>query len=237
MTMSSQDRKVVLDTETTGLRVEEGDRVIEIGAVELLHGVRSGRRFHQLVNPGDRAVSKDSEEVHGISTKMLRDKPPFEEIVDSLIEFIAGSNLIMHNAEFDVGFLNNELSRCDYSQRIEDVCEITDTYTIASQMFRGSRVNLNALCNRFGITNVQTREKHNALLDAELLTDVYVALIQRSQEDILGDVEVQHSNEDIPTDFRQVARDNVVVITASAEEQAAHEKYLADMKQEQLSVD
>lgn len=235
--MSSQDRKVVLDTETTGLKVEDGDRVIEIGAVELLHGVRSGRRFHQLVNPVDRVVSKDSEEIHGISTKMLRDKPPFEEIVDSLMEFIADSNLIMHNAEFDVGFLNNELSLCNHSKRIEDICEITDTYIMASQMFRGSRVNLNALCNRFGITNVQTREKHNALLDAELLTDVYVALIQRSQEDILGDVDVQHTNEDIPTDFRQVARDNVVVITASAEEQAAHEKYIADMKQEQPSVD
>lgn len=233
----NQDRKVVLDTETTGLNVEEGDRIIEIGAIELLHGVRSGRRFHQLVNPVDRAVSKDSEEVHGISTKMLRDKPRFEEIVDSLMEFISDSNLIMHNAVFDVGFLNNELSLCDYSQRIEDVCEITDTYEMATQMFRGSRVNLNALCNRFGITNVQTREKHNALLDAELLTDVYVALIQRSQEDILGDVDVQHSNDDVPTDFRQVTRENVVVIPASTEERAAHETYLEEMKREQPVID
>lgn len=233
----NSDRKVVLDTETTGLEVEDGDRVIEIGAVELLHGVRSGRRYHQLINPVDRVVSKDSEEVHGISTKMLQDKPRFEEIVDSLVEFIADSNLIMHNAGFDVGFLNNELALCDYSQRIEDFCEITDTYTMASQMFRGSRVNLNALCNRFGITNVQTREKHNALLDAELLTDVYVALVQRSQEDILGDVDVRESNDDVPTDFRQVTRENVSVITASAEEQAAHEAYLEEMNREQTAID
>ena len=233
----NSDRKVVLDTETTGLKVEDGDRVIEIGAVELLHGVRSGRRYHQLINPVDRAVSKDSEEIHGISTKMLRDKPRFEEIVDSLLEFIADSNLIMHNAAFDVGFLNNELSLCDYSQRLEDLCEITDTYTMASQMFRGSRVNLNALCNRFGITNVQTREKHNALLDAELLTDVYVALVQRSQEDILGDVDVRVSNDDVPTDFRQVTRENIRVIRASAEEQAAHEVYLEEMNREQTAID
>lgn len=233
----NHNRKVVLDTETTGLKVEDGDRIIEIGAVELLHGVRSGRQFHQLVNPVDRAISKDSEEIHGISTKMLRDQPRFEEIVESLMEFITDSNLIMHNAEFDVGFLNNELSLCDYSQRVEDVCEITDTYTMASQMFRGSRVNLNALCNRFGITNVQTREKHNALLDAELLADVYVALVQRSQEDILGDVDVQDSNDDVPTDFRQVIRENIVVIAASTEEQAAHEAYLEEMKREQTVID
>ena len=232
-----QTRKVVLDTETTGLNVEDGDRVIEIGAVELLHGVRSGRQFHRLVNPVDRAVSKDSEEIHGISTKMLRDKPRFEEIVESLMAFIANSNLIMHNANFDVGFLNNELSLCGHSQRIEDVCEITDTYTMATQMFRGSRVNLNALCNRFGITNVQTREKHNALLDAELLADVYVALIQSSQEDLLGDVDVQDSNDDVPTDFRQVIRENVVVISASTEEQAAHEAYLEEMRLEQPVID
>lgn len=233
----NQDRKVVLDTETTGLSVADGDRVIEIGAVELMHGVRSGRRFHQLINPSDRAISKASEDVHGISLRMLRDKPLFKDIVDELMDFISGSNLIMHNADFDVGFLDNELTLCDHARRIGDVCEITDTFAMASKMFRGSRVNLNALCNRFGISYVQTREKHNALLDAELLADVYVALVQASQKDILDDVDDQHSNTDVPSDFRKVNRENIVVISASPDEQAAHEHYLKEMRTEQAYQD
>ena len=230
-------RHVALDTETTGLSVLDGDRVIEIGAVELIHGVRTGPKFHCFLNPETKEVSKASQEVHGISTEFLADKPTFREIADDFLQFVKGADLIIHNADFDLEFLNHELRNCNRSERLEDCCTITNTLDMAKKLFPGSRANLNALCNRFGITYVQTREKHSALLDAELLATVYVAMMQAGQSDMLSNVDETLRETDVVTDFQKLDRENIVVISANPEEQATHAQYLTDMASEAEASD
>ena len=170
-------RQIVLDTETTGLEVSDGHRIIEIGAVEIINRSLTGNVYHQYLNP-ERAIDEGAQEVHGISIESLQDKPKFHEISDDFIEFIRGGELIIHNAEFDIGFLEAELKLIDAPyQRLEgEVCAaVIDSLKMARKLHPGQRNNLDALCKRYMIDNTQ-RELHGALLDAQILSDVYLAM-------------------------------------------------------------
>jgi DNA polymerase-3 subunit epsilon len=168
-------RQVVLDTETTGLDPAQGHKIIEIGCVELVNRKLTGRHFHQYIQP-DRVVDDGALEVHGITNDFLADKPRFAEIVDDFLAFVEGAELIIHNAPFDVGFLNWELQCLDDGRgKIEDYCTVLDTLLLARQMFPGQKNSLDALCKRFGIDNSH-RTLHGALLDSEILADVYLLM-------------------------------------------------------------
>ena len=172
----SPRRMVVLDTETTGLEPAEGHRVIEIGCVELVERRLTHRNFHRYLQP-DREVDAGAVEVHGISNEFLADKPRFGDVVEDFLAYCDGAELIIHNAPFDVGFLNHELRlwRGDEVPAIDAICTITDTLVMARRMHPGQRNSLDALCKRYGIDNTR-RDLHGALLDAEILADVYLAM-------------------------------------------------------------
>jgi DNA polymerase-3 subunit epsilon len=168
-------RKVVLDTETTGLEVEGGHRVIEIGCIELIDRRPSGREFHRYLNP-ERAIDAGAVAVHGITDDFLRDKPRFAEVAEEFMAFIAGAELLIHNAAFDIAFLDSELQRAGGTfGRVADHAAVVDTLALARQKYPGQRNTLDALCKRLGVDNSH-REVHGALLDAHLLADVWVAM-------------------------------------------------------------
>jgi DNA polymerase-3 subunit epsilon len=168
-------RQVVLDTETTGLDPSQGHKIIEIGCVELVNRKLTGRHYHQYIQP-DRVVDDGAIEVHGITNEFLADKPRFADIVDDFLAFVKGAELIIHNAPFDIGFLNWELQALDDGRgKMEDYCTVLDTLVLARQMFPGQKNNLDALCKRFGIDNSH-RTLHGALLDSEILADVYLLM-------------------------------------------------------------
>jgi len=168
-------RQVVLDTETTGLEVSKGHRVIEIGCVELINRRRTNETYHQYVQP-ERDIDEAAEGVHGISNEMLADKPLFAAVAEAFIEFVSGAELIIHNADFDVGFLDNEFHCAGlHSTRIASVCTVIDTLPMAREIHPGQRNSLDALCKRYGVDN-SGRDYHGALLDAQLLADVYLAM-------------------------------------------------------------
>ncbi len=168
-------RQIVLDTETTGLEVSQGHRIIEIGCVELDNRRLTGNHYHQYINP-QRDVDQGAIEVHGITNEFLQDKPLFEQIAADFVEFVAGAELVIHNAPFDVGFLNAELQRLESGYaRVEDASRVIDTLVMARGKHPGQRNNLDALCQRYMVDNSQ-RDLHGALLDAEILADVYLAM-------------------------------------------------------------
>ncbi len=168
-------RQIVLDTETTGLSTADGNRIIEIGCVELVNRRLTGETFHQYINP-ERDSEAGALEVHGITTEFLADKPKFTDIIDDFMMFIDGAELIIHNAAFDIGFLDYELSKIkSEKRRIKDVCTVLDTLKLAKEKHPGQKNNLDALCRRYGIDNFN-RELHGALLDSEILADVYLAM-------------------------------------------------------------
>ncbi|MBM4220857.1 MAG: DNA polymerase III subunit epsilon [Gammaproteobacteria bacterium] len=168
-------RQVVLDTETTGLEIRLGHRVIELGCVELVNRRRTSRTLHHYLQP-DRDIDPGAQEVHGISIDMLQGKPRFGEIAEDFLEFIAGAELVIHNAEFDVGFLNAELGRTGRQPAtVTEICTVVDTLALARRLHPGQRNSLDALCKRYSIDN-SGREYHGALLDAHLLADVYLAM-------------------------------------------------------------
>ncbi len=168
------NRQIVLDTETTGLEPEQGHRIIEIGCVELVDRRPTGNDFHQYLQP-DRLIDAGAEEVHGITNEFLADKPRFADIVEDFIGYVKGAELIIHNAPFDVGFINAELARLDGWETLEHYCKITDTLVMAREKHPGQRNSLDALCGRYEIDNSR-RQKHGALLDAEILAEVYLAM-------------------------------------------------------------
>ena len=166
-------REIILDTETTGLHPEEGDRLVEIACIELLNQVPTGKNFQAYLNP-ERDVPESAVRVHGLTAEFLKDKPKFAEIADRLLEFVADAPLVIHNAEFDLGFINAELART--GRKPIELAKATDTVRIARQKFPGAPASLDALCKRFGIDNSE-RQRHSALLDAELLAEVYLMLL------------------------------------------------------------
>jgi len=168
-------RQIIMDTETTGLETRDGHRIIEIGCVEVIDRKMTGHNYHQYLQP-DRESDEGALDVHGITSEFLADKPRFNEVVADFIEYIRGAELIIHNAPFDIGFLNNELARLDADWgTIESICSITDSLTMAREMHPGQRNSLDALCKRYEINNAH-RELHGALLDSEILGDVYLAM-------------------------------------------------------------
>ena len=218
-------RQIVLDTETTGLSAEGGDRIIEIGCVELLGRRLTGNNLHFYLNP-ERDSHEDALKVHGISNEFLRDKPKFAEVCEEFLRYVDGAEIIIHNAAFDVGFLNKELERVGRAGFAEFVEQITDTLAMAKQLYPGKRNSLDALCDRLGVDN-SGRTLHGALLDAELLADVYINLT-RGQEALLID-ESEASTPGVLVDRLDLARFELPVLGASAEELAAHEAVLAQI--------
>ena len=167
-------RQVVLDTETTGLEWKKGNRVVEIGCVELIERRPTNRHFHRYLNP-DREFEQGAQEVTGLTLEFLADKPRFAEVVDEFLAFVDGAELVIHNAAFDIGFLDAELARLDGYGTMLGRCTVEDTLLLARQRFPGQRNSLDALCKRLGVDNSR-RQLHGALLDAQILTDVYLAL-------------------------------------------------------------
>ena len=225
-------RQIVLDTETTGLEPEQGHRIIEIGCVELLNRRPTGRTFHHYLNP-DRDIDKGAAEVHGITLDKLRDKPRFADIADELMEFISGAELVIHNAAFDVAFLNAELRRHaqkvpSYEGRvIASECRVLDTLALARQMHPGQRNNLDALCKRYEIDNSH-RELHGALLDSRILADVYLAMTGGQVGLALGEQSSSQAAQ-AAGQVRALVRPAVplVVVTASDDELKLHDGMLA----------
>ena len=218
-------RQLFLDTETTGLSAEGGDRVIELGCVELVNRKLTGKNLHFYFNPG-RESHEDALKVHGISNEFLKDKPKFESVVQEIIDYVQGAEIIIHNAAFDVGFLNKELELAGQKPFTTHVDGVVDTLVMAKQMYPGKRNSLDALCDRLGVDN-STRTLHGALLDAELLADVYINLT-RGQEALLidagGDEGKKGSEE--PVDLTGFV---LPIIQANAQEHAAHEEQLTQL--------
>lgn len=220
-------RQVVLDTETTGLDFRLGDRIIEIGCVELLNRKLTGQRFHRYINP-EHEVEAGALAVHGLSNEFLQDKPRFGEVVNEFLDFVEGAELIIHNAAFDVGFLNNELALIQQAQ-LEQACPaIVDTLKMAREFHPARRNSLDALCERYAIDN-SGRTLHGALLDAELLAEVYLAMT-RGQESLIMELPAA------PAPRQQAdltaGRLPLPVLRASAGELAEHERVLAEIGRE-----
>ena len=215
-------RQIVLDTETTGLSAEGGDRIIEIGCVELVARKLTGNNLHFYINP-ERDSREDALKVHGISNEFLRDKPKFAEVAGEILRYLEGAEVIIHNAAFDIGFLDKELERLGKPVFTSFVSEVTDTLAMAKQLYPGKRNSLDALCDRLGVDN-SGRTLHGALLDAELLADVYINLT-RGQEALLidlGDVGAQQgAGQRIDLTVFELP-----VLCANAQEVAAHEEVL-----------
>jgi DNA polymerase-3 subunit epsilon len=225
------ERQIVLDTETTGLEVSEGHRIIEIGCVELCNRRPTGRNFHHYLNP-ERAIDLGAQNVHGISDAELVAKPRFAELAQELWDYLQGAELIIHNAAFDLGFLNAEFRRAGIERRLEEMCPVIDTLALARRLHPGQKASLDALCRRYAI-DLSRREFHGALLDAQLLAEVYLAMTG-------GQVGLELDREaPIQTPKAAVACDmpahveaglsspSLRVVRATAEELAAHRARLA----------
>ena len=235
-------REIVLDTETTGLEPVDGHRIVEIGAVELVNHLPTGRTYHQYINP-ERGMPREAFDVHGIGYDILelpgppaakgvtlRDKPVFAKIAQEFLDFIGDAQLVIHNAAFDMKFLNAELERAGLSGL--QAGRVTDTLMIARTRFPGSPASLDALCRRFGIDNAQ-REKHGALLDSEILAEVYLELIGGRQPDLVlggpaGAARPSGTASALP-DWRPHPRPEVLAPRITPEEAAAHEAFIAKL--------
>ncbi len=221
-------RQIMLDTETTGLEPQEGHRIIEIGCIEVIHRRRTGQTFHCYLNP-ERIVDEGAIKVHGLSHEFLRNKPRFADIAEEFLAFIKGAELVIHNASFDIGFLDHELGLLGPEWReISTYCQILDTLALARRRHPGQKNSLDALCKRYGINNSQ-RELHGALLDAEILTGVYLAMtggqasLSFNRE---GDSGPSRAGQE---EYRRVStgRSSLKIVRASEEERAAHRARLA----------
>ena len=211
-------RRIVLDTETTGLEPGEGHRIIEVACLELSGRRATGRHFHRYVNP-ERSIDRAASEVHGLTAEDLQDKPRFGDIADEFLDFVAGAELLIHNAPFDVAFLNAELERTGRS-RIESVCTVADTLEMARDMHPGKKNSLDALCERYAVDHSR-RTLHGALLDAQLLADVWIAMT-RGQETLDIALSSAQAAVDLMGAVEPYPRSTRIVIRASDEELAEH---------------
>jgi DNA polymerase III subunit epsilon len=219
-------RQVVLDTETTGLEVEQRHRVIEIGCVELFNRRLTGRTYHQYLNP-ERDIDAGAQQVHGLTREKLARAPTFLQVHPEFLEFIRDAELIIHNAPFDIAFLNAELARVELARKVDDLCRVLDTLALARQMHPGQRNSLDALCKRYSVDNSH-RDYHGALLDARILAEVYLAMtggqamLTLSGESDLGRSRARQA---APRRYAEGAR--IIVIRPDENELAAHEHVLA----------
>lgn len=219
-------RQIVLDTETTGLSTQNGDRIIEIGCVELLNRKLTGRNLHHYINP-ERDSHEDALKVHGISNEFLRDKPKFAAIADELLDYLQGAEIIIHNAPFDIGFLNKELELLGRGRISSVVSGVIDTLVMAKDMFPGKRNSLDALCDRLGVDN-SGRTLHGALLDAELLADVYINMT-RGQNALAMELEPEAVTQTTAVEVLDLSRFELPVPQANEQELQAHQALLADL--------
>ncbi len=224
-------RQIILDTETTGLEPAEGHRIIEIGCVELINRRPSNNRYQQYINP-EREVDAGAVEVHGITNEVLADKPKFADIAHDFLEFVKGAELIIHNAPFDVGFINHELARTHgngATPRIEEHCTIIDTLKLAREMHPGQKNDLDSLCKRYNVDNA-SRTLHGALLDAEILADVYLAMTG-GQTGLFEDLRSSMKTGAPQPAIRRLDanRQKLPVIAPTAEELAAHQVWLDEL--------
>ena len=220
-------RQIVLDTETTGLEPSKGHRIIEIGCVEIVNRRITENTYHQYIQP-DREIDEGAFEVHGISTEFLSDKPRFENIVEDFMAFVNGAELVIHNAPFDVGFIDHELAKLEpVWGKVADHCKITDSLVMARKKHPGQKNNLDALCKRYEVNNSK-RELHGALLDAELLAEVYLLMTGGQEALFLGGASGGHDSSTSLSPIRRVDenRPALKVIRASVEELTAHEESL-----------
>lgn len=216
-------RQIVLDTETTGLSAESGDRIIEIGCVEMVDRKLTGKNLHFYLNPG-RDSHEDALKVHGISNEFLKDKPQFRAIADELMAYLEGAELIIHNAPFDLSFLNKELSLIGRAPVKDFVAGVIDSLMMAKELFPGKRNSLDALCDRLDVDN-SGRTLHGALLDAELLADVYINLTRGQNSLVMDEGPEPEPGEPIQAiDLRSI---ELPLLTANEHERAAHESLLA----------
>ncbi len=218
-------RQVVLDTETTGLSVEDGHRIIEVGCLEILNRRISGRHLHFYLNP-ERDIDEGAMAVHGLSRERLNDEPKFAEVVDRLLEFVSDAEILIHNAPFDVGFLDAELARLNRKPFVKHVSSVVDTLAMGRRLHPGKRNSLDSLCDRYGVSNSH-RKLHGALLDAELLADVYLAMT-RGQDSL--DI-AQERKEELQGGHTSLAGLPLQLraVRATDEELLAHQDYLAAM--------
>ena len=222
-------REIVLDTETTGFDPTTGDRIVEIGGVELMNHLPTGRTYHQYINP-ERLMPREAFEVHGLGDDFLRDKPVFAAIGQAFVDFVGDAKLVIHNAAFDIKFLNFELTRMGLAEI--PWSQAIDTLAIAKQKFPGSPASLDALCRRFGVDNSK-REKHGALLDSEILAEVYLELIGGRQPDLVL-APTQGASRGDPAlasaeDWRPRARPEPLPPRLTEEEEAAHAAFVAKL--------
>lgn len=217
------ERLIVLDTETTGIEPSEGHRVIEIGCVEILNRAITDSKYQQYIQP-NRNVG-DSFRIHGISDNFLKDKPKFEEIAQEFLEYIEGSTLVIHNAPFDLGFLNHELKRLGSDEKIEDKCKIIDSLELSQKQRPGTMHNLDALCRRFDIDS-SSRTVHGALLDAQILAQVYLAMTG-GQFTLFSDTEQSEDKKNNENNIIRIdaSHSQVKVIQANKAELEAHNAY------------
>ena len=219
-------RQIVLDTETTGIDPKEGHRIIEIGCVEVVNRRLTGNHFHVYINPG-RHIEQEAIEVHGITNEFLADKPTFSQVAQEFVNFIKGAQLVIHNAPFDVGFMDHEFGMETSTKGVitNQICDVLDTLTLARQMHPGQKNNLDALCKRYGIDNSH-RTLHGALLDAEILADVYL-MMTGGQTDLNLAGNNQSAGSGAET-IRRIERgaNKLKVIQATADELAQHEERL-----------
>jgi DNA polymerase-3 subunit epsilon len=218
-------RQIFLDTETTGLSAAEGDRIIEIGCIEYDNRRPTGRTLHHYVNP-QRSSHPDAVRVHGITDDFLADKPPFAAVVDEVLDFIAGADLVIHNAAFDVSFLDAEFKRLDKPGTVKLAGRITDSLLMAREAYPGKANSLDALCRRLEVDNSH-RDRHGALLDAGLLAEVYLRLT-RGQGTLVIEADPQ-TGSSLQTEVVDLARLALPLLTPSDEEAAAHQALLADL--------
>jgi DNA polymerase-3 subunit epsilon len=219
-------RQIFLDTETTGLSPESGDRIIEIGCVEMVSRRLTGSNKHFYVNP-ERRNSEDAVKIHGLTDEFLADKPVFGAIADELMEFVAGAEIVIHNAAFDIGFLNEELKRLGRRPFMTHVAKVSDSLLMAREMFPGKSNSLDALCKRLEVDN-SSRTLHGALLDAGLLAEVYIRLT-RGQNALVIDVDDDATSRASALQKIDLSTFTLPVMLASGEEAAAHEALLADL--------
>jgi DNA polymerase-3 subunit epsilon len=220
-------RQIVLDTETTGLEPKNGHRIIEIGAVELVDRRLTGQHFHQYLNP-ERDVEDGALEVHGITREFLQDKPLFADVAQEFLDFIEGAELLIHNAPFDIGFLDMELGLIDNPVRIENHARVLDTLELARDLHPGQRNSLDALCKRYEVDN-SSRNLHGALLDSEILADVYLAMTG-GQSDLGLSFEVAPAQDPGGNASDLTERLRLEVLLPTDEEKALHEARLQDIK-------
>ncbi len=225
-------RQIVLDTETTGLEPQQGHKIIEIGCVELIERKLSGNHFHRYLNP-QRQIDQGAQQVHGITTEFLSDKPLFEQVVEDFLAYVKDAELVIHNAPFDIGFLNHELDLASKSLgkklgKMSDYCSVLDTLPLARKIHPGQKNSLDALCKRYSVDNSR-RELHGALLDSEILAEVYLAMTGGQVSLFAGEDPTYQSVSDPKS--QQIRRvnvqsDSLKVIKATEEELAAHENRL-----------